>query len=482
VTEITPRPNSEPVAATDVIADLRRFQDTVLAELERVGLPTGGVVVELNERQDLLGNLGNAMRPLPEAERGRSLYISKMVLAGAVGLFDAALNYLWDETVNELRRRVAQYDLGYFYDIAINGDMRKHFSNAADLVRVQDADLLRACREIGLLSDAGFTQVDLIRYMRNHASAAHPNQVELTGLQLAAWLQTCIREVITLPPDWIAAHTVRLLANIKSQAMDAAAVAATATFFEELPGDRADTVAAGLFGLYTDSKRTPVVADNVRRLWPELWPFVGDDTRYGFGVKYGRFVANADTDRVTAARELLDLVDGAGYLPEPLRAAEIDIAIDALMVAHNGGNNFYNEPAPARTLATLVGGEGRIPDAVVPKYVRTVVKAYLGNGYGVSNAAVSYYETMIGAFDPRQAGRALRAFTDPEVYSVLRSTTGERQWKALLDLLEPKRTLPSDRALFDAVRAFTGSPHQLHADTNITRLAGTRRNAGTKSN
>lgn len=46
-------------------------------------------------------------------------------------------------------------------------------------------------------------------------------------------------------------------------------VAATASFFEELPGDRADTVAAGLFGPYTDPKRTAIVADNVRRLWPE---------------------------------------------------------------------------------------------------------------------------------------------------------------------------------------------------------------------
>jgi hypothetical protein len=56
--------------------------------------------------------------------------------------------------------------------------------------------------------------------MRNYASAAHPNQVQLTGLQLADWLETCIREVITLPPDWIAAHTGRLLANIRSHAMD----------------------------------------------------------------------------------------------------------------------------------------------------------------------------------------------------------------------------------------------------------------------
>jgi hypothetical protein len=35
--------------------------------------------------------------------------------------------------------------------------------------------------------------------------------------------------------------------------------------------------ALGLFGLYTDAKRTAIVADNVRRLWPELWLYVGDD-------------------------------------------------------------------------------------------------------------------------------------------------------------------------------------------------------------
>jgi hypothetical protein len=73
------------------------------------------------------------------------------------------------------------------------------------------------------------------------------------------------------------------------------------------------------------------------------------------------------------------------------------------------------------------------------------------------------------------AARTLRAFTDPTVYSVLRSTTGQRQWPALLNLLGPKLTLPADRALFDAVRSFPGSLDRLHLDTNIKRLAGTRR-------
>ncbi len=212
-----------------------------------------------------------------------------MIVAGAVGLFDAALNYLWNEVVNELRKRVVGYDLGYFYDIAVVGDMRKHFTSEEDLPRVQDVDMLRACREIGLLSDTGHAQIDHIRLMRNHASAAHPNQVQLTGLQLAAWLETCIRQVITLPQDPITADTGRLLRNIKNGRLDDTEIAGIATFFEDLPGDRADTLAAGFFGLYVDDKRTAIIADNVRQLWPDLWVHVSDDARFGFGIRYGRF-------------------------------------------------------------------------------------------------------------------------------------------------------------------------------------------------
>lgn len=220
------------VTAEDMVADLARFQETILDQLDAVGLPAEGVLVDLYERESLLTSLGGALRRLPLEDRGRSLYVSKMIVAAAVGLFDAALNYLWDETVNELRRRVIGYDLTYFYDVAINGEKRKHFSGAEDLPHVQDADLLRACREIGLLSDIGFSQVDHVRYMRNYASAAHPNQVELTGLQLANWLETCIRQVITLPQDPITANTGRLLRNLKAERLDSASIAATASFFE----------------------------------------------------------------------------------------------------------------------------------------------------------------------------------------------------------------------------------------------------------
>ncbi len=142
----------------------------------------------------MLGNVENALARLAGEDRVRSYYVSKMIAVVAVGLFDAALNYLWDETVSSFPPRVAGYDLGYFFDLAVSSpDRRKQLSTVEDLARVDDVDLLRACREIGLISAVGHAQLDHIRYMRNYASAAHPNQVELTGLQLAQRLETYIR-------------------------------------------------------------------------------------------------------------------------------------------------------------------------------------------------------------------------------------------------------------------------------------------------
>ena len=46
------------------------------------------------------------------------------------------------------------------------------------------------------ITQLGYKHLDYIRDMRNHASAAHPNHNEITGLQLASWLETCIQEVI----------------------------------------------------------------------------------------------------------------------------------------------------------------------------------------------------------------------------------------------------------------------------------------------
>lgn len=66
-------------------------------------------------------------------------------------MFDAALNYLWDETVNQLRFRVSQYDIQYFYYLAVTSDKRNKLSTEEDLVKIDDSELIQGAKEISLI-------------------------------------------------------------------------------------------------------------------------------------------------------------------------------------------------------------------------------------------------------------------------------------------------------------------------------------------
>jgi hypothetical protein len=171
---------------------VEQFLNQLFAFLEHLDLPVDGVLVPIDGRRAVMQNLpGIVGRLTDEAWRG-GLYMSKFVAACGVGLFDA-LNFLWDETVANLRAKVARFDLTYFYDsLLTDPDRRREFDSDDDLVQLDDQQLISGCRNIGILSDIGFRHLNYIRDMRNWASAAHPNQAELTGLQLIGWLDTCV--------------------------------------------------------------------------------------------------------------------------------------------------------------------------------------------------------------------------------------------------------------------------------------------------
>ncbi|MEU6219067.1 hypothetical protein ABZ845_16320 [Streptomyces sp. NPDC047022] len=472
---LEPRPTGGEVTPGQhetALQGLRSFEALILDILANSGLPTDGILVGVEERHALMESTGFALQRLPVEQRGQANYISKMIIAGSVGLFDAALNYLWDETVLELRKRVVNFDLQYFYEVAEKNDnKRKDLKDEDDLPKLDDQKLLGGCREIGLISDIGYQELDLIRYMRNWASAAHPNQAQLDGLQLANWLGTCIKHVITLPYDHITAQVKKLLVKVKEKRLDDGAIKEITTFFVNLPPVQADPLASGLFGRYTDLTTGPETLDNIRRLWPELWPKISDETRYNFGFRLGRFRANGDQSQAVLARQLIDLVAGATYLPSEERAWELDGALDELIDAHNGWSNFYTEPPIARRLQELVGQHGDVPEGLSRKYVLGIVEVFLTNGNGIAINADPIYRDLIARFNPQQASLALRSFTDNVIVSKLQQTLPQSHWNELLGLIENKLTGRDDRELFDAIRVFPAKPNLLTKDPEIkTRL------------
>ncbi len=446
------------VAQNQVSTGVDQFTTALTSYLNHLGLPTNNVLVPVQERQRVISNLPDVIGSIDLIKRTESLYISKFIAACAAGLFDAALNFIWDETVVNLRKKVVRFDLEYFYDSVITDTARRSkLRGEEDLVKIEEWELVRGCHVTGILSDIGYRHLDYIRDMRNWASAAHPNQNELTGLQLISWLETCLREVIAKDPEPAAIEVKRFLHSIRSQILTEQDAQHIRVGMERLPIDIIKSLLRAIFGMYTADNTSIQIKTNIRLIAAKCWTLAPDDTRYECGFRFTTFAANGENVRKALAHEFLHGVGGLGYLSPDALAVEMSACINALFSAHSGFNNFHNEPAHARNLLAYAPVNGQIPESVRVPYVKTLTMARIGNGYGVSDMAMSNYQAMISRFGEEEFKEFVKLVTDRQFQARLALRNCSSRFKELATSFLP---LTANQVTHSALTAIVGSTDQ----------------------
>ncbi|MCJ8345593.1 hypothetical protein MJH12_08630 [bacterium] len=452
---------------TNYTNQLQLFESQFLTTISSYGLPTENIFVSVEERSKVFQNLKSVFALLEDSQKQRSIYLSKFLAATASGLFDAALNYLWDETISEIRKRVIQYDLKYFYDTATSENKRKKLKGPEDIVKLDDSELITGSREIGLISELGFKHLEYIKYMRNWASAAHPNQNQLTGLQLISWLETCIKEAISLPLSNIVTEIKQLLANIRTSILDTNDANEIASFFILLSPQQASNLVFGFLGIYTDSQTTPQTRVNIQYLLPHLWHLLENETKYDIGLRYAKHTANNSQELQALTKAFLEVVDGMSFIPDNLKAVEISNSIQNLLVAHRNNNNFHSEPPFARELSRVVGQTGNIPKEIRVKYVLCIVEVFLTNGLGVAWNAEPIYTGLINSFSQEEALISLLSFSHEHISSRLQHTLCAEKYQSLVHLIRNKLTAPAALEVLSAVEEFHGPLDRMKNDTRL---------------
>jgi hypothetical protein len=443
--------------------------------LKTLELPDKGILAPLSERAKVFALLPQVVSVLRPEQKADAFYLSKFAAASAVGLFDAALNYLWDATVVELRGRVVLFDLSYFYDVTVTDPTeRTRFQTVEDLVNLRDWDLIRGCKEIGLLSEIAYRQLDFVRDMRNYASAAHPNLYEVTGINLVAWLETCLRNVQAAPAEGPLIEIKRLVISLRSATLDDKQARPIQTSVKGLPGDLAISLLQATFGMYIDPDLEERVRTNVDLISASVWGRCGESARRGIGIKYGILAANGETVRAEFARRFLSRVDGLSYLPKAQLTVEIAECLSSLQKAHFAWGNFFNEEPHARTLLRLVPKSGEIPTDIIEDYVRVLVVCKLGNFYGVAHTAEPYYDQLIGMFRDPQIVEFIESVRFDPIIQALADRKRAILFSRLAKALEPRTTNP---VFSTALRAYSAAPPEQMRDPKfiqkVTSLLGT---------
>lgn len=409
--------------------------------LKYLNLPTTDVVTEVCEREFVYSNLLFVFGALEEKPQNQ-LYLSRFVHACADGLFDAALNYLWNATVEVLRQKVIEYDIVYFYDLVYSdAKLRKNYKGESDITKVSESELLQGIKQMDFINDTEYQQLMHINYMRNWSSAAHPNRVTLDGPTLISYLNQCFKIVFNMQVSSFSLQISTLLRDIKSRKLDTTELNTRRQIMIDLPRDKANGLIQGFFGIYTDDIVSQDTMENIHALAPTLWTVVDEPVKTKIGLNYAQIKINGTTQESYRAEAFLEVVKGKAYIPDIFRVAEIDSILDELQNAHKSGGNFYSEPVVVQQLILVTSNIGvSIPKEVKFKYVTTLVNCFLTNGFGEAWNAQPYYLDLINNFTKEEAELALLSFFEIEINQKLNYTLCITKFKEMLEIIRSKFT------------------------------------------
>lgn len=444
-----------------VISSISDFNQPFTEYLNNIGLPTEGVLYSTKDRAKIFNALEDALDELSIEERQKSIYLTRFAASIAAGLFDGAITYLWNETIKSIRNMIINFDLEYFYKIAEGVNSRyKGLRTEEDIENIGEYDLLSICNRMELITDHVFEIFKFINYMRNHSSAAHPNENNIKAYDILGWLQNCIAHAINAKPNHSAITVKQFLYNIRNTVIPEEDICIIGENISNLPQQMVDDFLWTLFGMYTDERTNSTTLNNILLLSKYAWNAANDSKKYEIGEKYGNFRKGMELVRKDRANEFLEHVDGNKYKDEESISNEIRECLNDLKSTHYSGNNFYNEYAWAKMLKEMIPTNGVIPETVVKDWVKVITICHCGNGLGyregVDEEADIYYKEYIDNFKDREIKVLLHLLDDKDLLYDMDMEKTKKRFKRMCNRLNKKTTNIFLKNALNFINNFTG--------------------------
>lgn len=368
--------------------------------LYNLGLPSENVIASVDERENIMEMMPQLMNSIPENQKRDAIYLSRFVAGAAIGLFDASLNYIWNEVVISLRQKIIYFGIDTFFDNAVADKFRDQYKNEDDLPGIKDRTMLGTLKKLEWISDVVYLKLCHILDMRNQIGASHPSSYDINSFELLGWLKTCITEVINDKPSSSAVHIKQIVEQIKKSTipLDDITIETIGKEVEKFSSVMSSTLLRALFGIFIAESTSVEARGNVLKLSKEIWKYCKNDIKYDIGEKKLFFRSNLQKNKEDLTYKFLEYCDGLPYLSLTERSLEISSLCDDLQVAHNGWDNYYCEPPIAKKIMEYISLSSDIPDDRERKLIKTFLECRIGREVsycqGVSPGAVEYYDSL----------------------------------------------------------------------------------------
>lgn len=402
---------------------------------EALGIPRS-VLASQEEIEYAWRDLPRELREIPSDLRGE--LVARMCVAVSAGLFDGAMNYIWNAAILQLRQKIRNFGLAVVAQIQQGGFEEKH------LLELQDNRLLDLCLKLNIIDEDGFFFLDQCRDIRNNFSAAHPTMGTVNDREFTAFLNRCVRYALADSSSPKGVDIGAYISAIKGTRFNDHQCQIWIQRLADTHDAQRQMLVNMVHGVYCDPSTPEPARLNALDICGGLSNNFTATMKSDLINSHSEYVAKGFEDKHTASLQFFEKLGLLSLLNESEQHVVFSRAIDRLWNAHNGMNNFYNEPPFAERLLE-VSQQGAIPETIQDHFVQTVVSCRIGNGYGTSNAAISYYNDIIRSFSPREVATLIRSATTRSTIigrRVSNSGSCRRNLKSVLGLID-SASIPS---------------------------------------
>jgi len=311
---------------------------------------------------------------------------------------------------------------------------------------VDDLVLVAGATKLGLLNKKAGKALEMINWMRNHASPAHDSDQKVDREDVIALALMLTKNLFDSEmPD--PGHSVSSLFDpVKAKLLTGSKI--------DLLSDQIRGLKTGdlriAFGFFLDmlcSGATPA-SENSAKLLPVAWDKASEDMRRTAGIRYHGLYVDASTDTSAdkgAAARVLDFlteVKGIRYIPDAARARIYRRAAKKLGDAKDTSYGWTDEEKAARTLAQFGPW---VPAIAFEEVYQEILTVYFGNHWGRSKAHIElspFFENL----NTTQIRQVARMFVDNErVQEELHQSKPAANAVALLAKLKSKVTISAHK-------------------------------------
>ena len=331
-----------------------------------------------------------ASRALQLRERERN----QIAVNFQAGNFELAASFVWLRAMALLKKQLAALGMEFIGELLQRPDIDE-FSDVR--TSVSDSEAISLARDLGII-----TPLQTMRLLQSQATVAHftglendPSSVHdevMTQEEAISCLRVCVQGVLGHEQVSVAEDFKRFRSKLESETLtdtspEVVKLRTSPYFFVR-------TAISILLSLFKTAKGAQLehAARNAALLIPHFWGQLKAPERWQIGQAYAVEFSEGRKEAVKGLNAVLLAVSGFDYVPENLRSTTFVQVASAVIAAHQGANNFYNEPGPMRELASLGTS---IPGPALAACMTAILCVKLGNFYGTSWAAQSPADQLI---------------------------------------------------------------------------------------